>query len=158
MPHPALLVLGPFMASELQSEFLQRASRLPKIEAITFEARIEALMESALGVVCMGGYNTFCEVLSFNKRALVVPRTEPRMEQYIRATQAAQLGLVRVLSDDGVRDAHAMATALRSLPQQPLPADKVVPGLLDGRNNVIKLARQWLRRRRRPRLALARGA
>ena len=158
MPHPALLGLGPLMASELQSEFLQRASRLPKIEAITFEARIEALMESALGVVCMGGYNTFCEVLSFNKRALVVPRTEPRMEQYIRATQAAQLGLVRVLSDDGVRDAHAMATALRSLPQQPLPADKVVPGLLDGRNNVIKLARQWLRRRRRPRLALARGA
>jgi predicted glycosyltransferase len=97
----------------------------------------------------MGGYNTFCEILSFNKRALVVPRTEPRMEQYIRATRAAQLGLVSVLADDGRREAQVMATALRTLPQQPPPSETVVPGLLDGRDNVIKLARQWLRRRRR---------
>jgi len=158
LPYPALLVLGPFMASDLQNEFLQRANRLSNIEAITFEARIESLMDRALGVVCMGGYNTFCEILSFNKRALVVPRTQPRMEQYIRATQAAQLGLVRVLADDGGRDARTMATALRTLPQQPLPAETVVPGLLDGRDNVVKLARQWLRRRRRFRFALASGS
>ena len=147
------------MASELQNEFLQRANRLPNIEAITFETRIESLMDRALGVVCMGGYNTFCELLSFNKRALVVPRTQPRMEQHIRATRAAQLGLVRVLADDGRRDARVMSTALRILPQHHLPADVVVPGLLDGRDNVIKLARQWLRRRlRRQRLALASGS
>jgi predicted glycosyltransferase len=157
MPYPALLVLGPFMPSELQNEFLQRASQLPKIEAVTFEARIESLMERALGVVCMGGYNTFCEILSFNKRALVVPRTEPRMEQYIRATRAAQLGLVRVLPDDGRREAQTMATALRTLPQQPPPNETVVPGLLDGRDNVIKLARQWLRRRQQG-LGVARAA
>jgi predicted glycosyltransferase len=157
LPYPALLVLGPFMASELQNEFLARASRLPKIEAITFEARMESLMDRALGVVCMGGYNTFCEILSFNKRALVVPRTEPRMEQYIRATRAAQLGLVGVLPDDGRRDARAMATALRTLPQRLPPGETVVPGLLDGRDNVIKLARQWLYRRRRS-FGLAVGA
>ncbi len=157
LPYPALLVLGPFMASELQNDFLARAGRLPNIEAITFEARMESLMDRALGVVCMGGYNTFCEVLSFNKRALVVPRTEPRMEQYLRATRAAELGLVSVLPDDGKRDARAMATALRTLPQQLLPNESVVPGLLDGRENVIKLARQWLYRRRRS-FGLAVGA
>ncbi len=156
LPYPALLVLGPFMASELQADFLQRASRLSKIEAISFEARMESLMDRALGVVCMGGYNTFCEILSFNKRALVVPRTEPRMEQFIRASQAAQLGLVSVLPDDGERAAQLMATALRNLPQQPLPADVVVPGLLDGSANAVKLARQWLRRRRSS-LAVAGG-
>ncbi len=149
LPYPALLVLGPFMASELQNEFLARAGRLPKIEAITFEARMESLMDRALGVVCMGGYNTFCEILSFNKRALVVPRTEPRMEQYIRATRAAQLGLVSVLPDDGQRDARAMATALRTLPQRLPPSETVVPGLLDGRDNLVKLTRQWLYRRPR---------
>ena len=157
LPYPALLVLGPFMASEQQNEFLARAGRLPNMEAITFEARMESLMDRALGVVCMGGYNTFCEVLSFNKRALVVPRTEPRMEQYLRATRAAELGLVSVLPDDGKRDARAMATALRTLPQQLLPNESVVPGLLDGRENVIKLARQWLYRRRRS-FGLAVGA
>ena len=155
LPHPALLVLGPFMASERQGEFLERANRLASVEAITFEAHMESLMDRALGVVCMGGYNTFCEILSFNKRALVVPRTEPRMEQYIRAARADELGLLRMLLDDGKREAKTMATALRTLPQQGLPAESVVPGLLDGRDNVIKLARQQLRRRRARRLSVA---
>jgi hypothetical protein len=37
-----------------------------------------------------------------------------------------------------------MATALRHLPQQPKPSSVVVPGLLDGRENVVRLARKWL--------------
>ena len=157
LPIPALLVLGPFMSGELQNDFLERANQLPNVEAITFDAHMESLMDRAVGVVCMGGYNTFCEVLSFDKRALVVPRTKPRMEQYIRASRAQELGLVKMLVDDGVRDARTMATALRGLPQQRLPSESVVPGLLDGRNNVVKLARQRLRQQRR-RLVLANAA
>ena len=34
--------------------------------------------ERAGGVVAMGGYNTFCEILSFDKRAIIVPRTLTR--------------------------------------------------------------------------------
>jgi len=97
----------------------------------------------------MGGYNTFCEILSFDKRAVIVPRTEPRMEQYLRARSAHALGLVQILPDDGRRDPKTMATALRTLPQQNRPAERVVPGLLDGTENVVKLTRQWLNRRRR---------
>ena len=146
LPYPALLVLGPFMGSQYQADFLHRANRLDNVEAITFDAHIESLMARAKAVVCMGGYNTFCEILSFDKRALLVPRTTPRMEQYIRATRAQELGLARMLVDDGVRDPRTMATALRDLPQQALPSDVVVPGLLDGRANVVKLAEQWLER------------
>lgn len=147
IPYPALLVLGPFMGSTLQTDFQQRAERLEKVEAITFDAHIESLMDRALGVVSMGGYNTFCEILSFDKRALMVPRTKPRMEQYLRAQRAQELGLVQILPDDGVRDPMSMATALRTLPQQNRPAERVVPGLLDGTQNVVKLTRQWLNRR-----------
>ena len=146
LPYPALVVLGPFMGPQHQADFLQRASRLPNVEAITFDAHIESLIARAVGVVCMGGYNTFCEVLSFDKPALVVPRTTPRLEQYIRASRAQELGLVRMLHDDGVRDPRTMATALRNLPQQAAPSGVVVPGLLDGRPNVIKLTQQWLGR------------
>jgi len=96
-------------------------------------------------VVCMGGYNTFCEVLSFDKRALVIPRTEPRMEQHIRASRAPDLGLVRMLRDDGHRDATQMATALRDLPQQRKPSEVVGPGLLEGPANVLRLADYWLK-------------
>ncbi len=153
-PLPAVLVLGPFMNGESQREFLERANNLPDVEAITFDAHMESLVDRAVGVVSMGGYNTFCEVLSFDKPAIIVPRTMPRMEQYIRATRAQDLGLVRVLIDDGIRNPAAMATALRHLPQQSRPSSTVVPGLLDGRENVKKLARQWLKRRQQP-LALA---
>jgi len=149
IPYPALLILGPFMGSRLQSDFLKRAERLQNVEAITFDAHIESLMDRALGVVSMGGYNTFCEILSFDKPAVIVPRKEPRMEQYLRARSAQELGLAGMLTDDGVRDAKTMATALRTLPQRNRPSERVVPGLLDGTRNVVKLTRQWLNRRHR---------
>jgi predicted glycosyltransferase len=146
LPHPALLVFGPFMQPEQQSGFQQRVARLPRVKAITFDARIETLMQRAVGVVAMGGYNTFCEILSFDKRALIVPRTTPRLEQYIRASRAAELGLVKMLVDDGRRDPRAMATALRHLPQQQTPSQTVIPGLLEGLDSVNRLTAKWLDR------------
>ena len=59
IPHPALLVFGPFMNQERRIAFQERAAKLPNVHAITFEARFERLMERAIGVVAMGGYNTF---------------------------------------------------------------------------------------------------
>lgn len=154
-PYPALLVFGPFMRQEIQAEFARRTADLRHVEAITFEANIEPLIQGAAGIVAMGGYNTFCEVLTFDKPALVVPRTVPRMEQFIRADRAQELGLLRMLADDGVRDAREMATALRHLPQQNRPSDVVVPGLLDGLPNVNRLAHRLISRRGRPIAAVA---
>jgi len=158
-PYPALLVLGPFMHSDRQSEFLQRAAKLDQVEAITFDAQIEHLMARAIGVVAMGGYNTFCEILSFDKRALIIPRTRPRMEQYLRATRAKEYGLISMLEDDGERDWKQMATALRQLPQQALPSQVVVPGLMDGLTNINRLVDQAIDaapvRTPRPRVRLA---
>jgi predicted glycosyltransferase len=112
-------------------------------------------MARSVGVVAMGGYNTFCEILSFDKPALILPRTRPRMEQFIRAERARELGLVRVLHQDGPHDARTIATALRDLPQQPPPSAVVVPGLLDGLPNVDRLVVRLLARGRRPQLQLA---
>jgi predicted glycosyltransferase len=155
LPLPALLVLGPFMQSERQAEFVARAARLRKVEAITFDAQLEQLMARAEGIVAMGGYNTFCEILSFDRRALIVPRTRPRMEQAIRAARAEELGLARMLPEDGPHDPRVMATALRQLPQQRRPSEVVVPGLLDGLANVNRLVDHWLARGRQPQLRLA---
>ncbi len=144
MPHPALLVLGPFMHTERQDEFLERAGRLRQVEAITFDAHLESAMAGAIGVVAMGGYNTFCEILSFDKRALIVPRTSPRLEQYIRAERAQAFGLTRMLPDDGRRDVRLMVGALRRLAAQNLPSEANVPGLLDGLDTVHRLTSRWL--------------
>ena len=147
LPHRALLVLGPFMQSEKQSEFIERALRLGrKVEAITFDAHLEQLMTRAEGVVAMGGYNTFCEILSFDKPAVIVPRIAPRLEQFIRAERAENAGLTRMLPDDGVRDTGRMVAALKILADQAPPSAAVIPGLLDGLENVERLMARWLPR------------
>ena len=94
----------------------------------------------------MCGYNTFCEILSFDKPSLIVPRTEPRMEQYIRATRAQELGLLSVLEDKNAEDPRQMATALRQLTQQRPPSDVILPGLLDGLPNISRLVEKHLDR------------
>lgn len=148
-PYPALIVLGPFMPSETQAQFIERATVLDDVEVITFDAHMESLMSEAVGVVAMGGYNTFCEIMSFDKRALIVPRTVPRREQFIRAKRFQELNLVSMLSTGEQTDVSAMITALRHLPQQPKPSQVVVPGLMDGLENVDRLARRWIERPRR---------
>lgn len=139
LPHPAVVVLGPFMQAEIQERLLARAALLPDVAALTFDTHMEHLMSRAAGVVAMGGYNTFCEILSFDQPALLMPRTQPRLEQYIRAARAQELGLAAMLLDEGARDARTMATALRQLTQQARPSGVVIPGLLDGLANINRL-------------------
>jgi predicted glycosyltransferase len=144
IPYGAVIVFGPFMSATAREAFKERAAKFPHIRTLTFTNNLGALMQRAAGVVAMGGYNTFCEILSFNKKALIMPRTRPRLEQLIRARAARNLGLMEMLDAEKGRDPHFMATALRQLPQQRAPSDVVVPGLLDGLPNVIKLVARAL--------------
>ena len=120
---PAIIVFGPFINRDRRSAFMARISRQPKLDAILFDSKLEFLMIRATAVVGMGGYNTFCEVLSLDKPALIVPRKKPRREQYIRAVAAERLGLVKMLTPEkGRRDPARMATALKALPHQRRPS------------------------------------
>lgn len=144
LPYRAVVVLGPFMQPAVQKEFLERVTQLGSVDALTFDSHLEVLMERAAGVVAMGGYNTFCEILSLDKPAIVVPRTRPRQEQLIRASRAADLGLIRLLEGDGPRKASEMAAAIRELPRQPLPSEASIPGLLDGLETVNRLTERHI--------------
>jgi len=132
-PH-ALIVYGPFMNAADRQDFDQRVARLDgRVTALGFHARLERLLADARGVVAMGGYNTFCEILSTDKPAIIAPRTKPRREQIIRASAAEKLGLLRMLSAE--RDgpsAAVMATAIRALATQRRPSEVSIPGLLSG--------------------------
>ena len=142
IPLPCLIAFGPFLDAKTRHDFGKRIAKVPeKIAAITFDSEIEVLMGKAAGVVAMGGYNTFCEILSFDRRAILVPRTEPRREQAIRALAAERLGLARVLLESEGRAPERMAAALRALPDQPEPSRVVVPGLLDGLDAVARRVR-----------------
>ena len=158
IPYGAVIVFGPFMSAAAREAFKDRASKFANIRTLTFTNNLGVLMQRAAGVVAMGGYNTFCEILSFDKKAIIVPRTRPRLEQFIRARAARNIGLIEMLDADKGRDPYAMATALRQLPQQGVPSDVVVPGLLDGLGNVWRLvAKQLLNPHRGPSRLRAEG-
>lgn len=143
----AVLVYGPFLSGEQRDEFETRVAALNgRVTAVGFESRIETLFAGAAGVVCMGGYNTFCEVLSFDQKAVIVPRTTPRLEQWIRASRAEDLGLVKMLDEnrDGLTP-QAMIAAIRDLPNQPLPSQAIGAGLLDGLDYVTARIQALLR-------------
>jgi predicted glycosyltransferase len=157
LPVPGFFVFGPFLDADLQASFNARIAKLPNVDSIIFDSQPESLIDNATAIVAMGGYNTFCEILSFDKRALIVPRTTPRLEQFIRASRSQEFGLVKMLVHDATHDLNTdvpdwrlMATALRHLPQQGLPSEVVLPGLLDGLDNVNRLTDIAIARRRRP--------
>jgi predicted glycosyltransferase len=134
-----------------------RAHVLDNVEVIDFENNMSQLMTGAIGVVAMGGYNTFCDILSYDKRAIIVPRTHPRQEQLIRATRAQDLGLVTMLHPEQASDPHVMADALRHLPMQSLPSEADQPGLMDGLINVAEETGDIFFARRGPTLSVIEG-
>jgi len=144
LPHRAIIVTGPFMPPAEQQDFHERCDALADVEIISFDSHIELLMKKSIAIVAMGGYNTFCEILTLDKPALIVPRSVPRQEQLIRAERAVKLGLVSMLDPAHERDAESMIAALQSLPAQPRPSVADVSGLLAGHRNIADMVRGYL--------------
>ncbi|MGR3805065.1 glycosyltransferase family protein [Marinibacterium profundimaris] len=146
----AILVYGPFLSGDTRADFEARVQALNgRVEAVGFESQIETLFAGARGVICMGGYNTFCEVLTFDRPAVIVPRTVPRLEQYIRAHRAEEMGLVGVIDEwrDGLT-VEAMIAAIRGLADRPRPSASFPQGLLDGLDHVTERVGALLAQRR----------
>ena len=146
LPYRSVIVTGPFMLASDQQNFIERAAAIQQIEVLTFDNHIELLMEHAMAIIAMGGYNTFCEILSLDKRTLIVPRSKPRREQLIRAQRAVALGLVSMLNPGGERDPQIMAQAIERLTQQDLPSSHAFKGLLDGHQCIAERVYQHLER------------
>ena len=121
------------------------ATNLPDVpEVIEFDNRMEELIAGAKAVVAMGGYNTYCEILSFDKPALIVPRTRPRQEQLIRARRAAELGLVEMLLPDEAADPRRLAAALKALPRRPPPSRTAEVTGMEGLPTISAYVEAWL--------------
>jgi predicted glycosyltransferase len=129
---PALIVLGPFMPAAAATQFSERAEHLRDVEIIRFTPQIEPYLANATAIVGMGGYNTFCEILSFDKPTLMVPRVIPRREQAIRAERAENSKLLKVLPIDSYPDPDLMAQALSELPEMAPPSAAGIDNLLGG--------------------------
>jgi len=93
LPFKSVMITGPFMPKAERERLKKRAKRYG-IRTLPFHPRLEEVMKAADLVISMGGYNTFCEVLTQGTPALIIPREHPRLEQLIRAERMQQRGLV----------------------------------------------------------------
>jgi predicted glycosyltransferase len=94
----SVLVLGPEMPAYKKERLLAKTTAAPgTVKFIDFSTEILSYMNAADLVVSMGGYNTVCEILSLEKRAIIIPRVRPVTEQMIRAQRMHDLGLIDVI-------------------------------------------------------------
>lgn len=135
LPYHAVIVLGPFMTAEMRQGFHRQAEDLSQVIVVDFHARMESLIFGAAGMITMGGYNTFCEILSFDKPALIYPRITPRTEQLIRAQRADEQGIItmldpRTITVDQLREYVEKFDALSK------PSSGFLPGMLEGMSSI----------------------
>jgi len=136
-PGTGVVVTGPLMPAESRDSLRLLAAQHPRTHVLEFVTNPCPLLERADRVVAMGGYNTICEVLAYRKPALVVPRSEPRTEQLIRAARFAALGLVDMLHPSDLTS-QAISAWLMGNAERPTAAEEVMdfsgvrrlPGLL----------------------------
>lgn len=131
-----VILTGPLMPPPLVRQLRAVAAIRPQVQIVECVDEPARLTSRAERVVAMGGYNTICEVLSFEKPALIVPRVRPRREQLIRAERLRDLGVLDVLHPDDL-DPRAVSNWLAK-DQHPSPVrDRIdldgltrLPGLI----------------------------
>lgn len=96
----SFIISGPEMPVKEREGLRERVATCPNVELIEFTDDLVSYLEAADVVVSMGGYNTVGELLSVKKRAIIVPRVKPVLEQLIRAERMAAMGLFQMLHPD----------------------------------------------------------
>jgi len=128
------------MSPQLKQRLSEQAVLNPRLSVLGFITEPTTLVARADRIIAMGGYNTVCEVLSFGKRALIVPRTKPRREQFIRAERLSKLGLIDMLEFDRLNPQALSEWMGRELP--PLQVDGRIN--LNGLDRLPALAQEVL--------------
>ncbi|WP_373746915.1 glycosyltransferase family protein [Neisseria dentiae] len=114
-----LLITGALMPAEQREQLhaMVHSRKNKDIKVVDFVPEPLKIMRGAECIISMGGYNTTTEILSFNKRALIVPRIIPRTEQWIRASRLAEMGIIDCLHPDDLTPEALSRWMLEQKPQ-----------------------------------------
>lgn len=133
-----VMVLGPFMGTKEGEKIRTEATGIPNILLIGFDPELEKYIADAEFVIGMCGYNTFCEVLTFDKHAVYVPRSVPRLEQRIRAYRSASLGWSSVLEISEAINPQIFYQAVKSIRRRRLPSEAPVKPDMKGLSRICE--------------------
>jgi len=140
-----VVVNGPLMGASDRRRARRIAQQRPDLTLLDFVEDTTPLVARADRVIAMGGYNTVCEVLSFEKHALIVPRVDPEPEQWVRAERMRAAGLLDVLHPNRLTAGALSEWLARDLGAPPHARRVVDMGAL---RRLPHLAAELLQRRR----------
>lgn len=120
----SIVVTGPEMPASQQNQVKAAAASRTNVVVEEFNNNLPGLLQKADLVVSMAGYNTLCELLSLNKRAVVVPRVKPGVEQWLRAEQFCRMGLLTAIHPDQLTPSHLVSAINKELVRPRLVASK----------------------------------
>jgi predicted glycosyltransferase len=109
------IVFGPQMSVDKRTALVSSFAYLTDVEFREFEPELAQLYAEADLVVSMAGYNTVCELLSFGRNAILVPRAQPVKEQLIRARLLAAAGLFEIVEPNDLTPEILLTKVLASL-------------------------------------------
>jgi len=128
-----IAVCGPLMADAERHELERRAARCAsRVRLVAAVPNLADLVAAADAVISMAGYNTVREILTYRRRALLVPRVQPRVEQLIRAKALQQRELVRVIHPAEATPERLGGQLRQLLDEGPPPASDFSLDGLDG--------------------------
>jgi predicted glycosyltransferase len=140
-PADWLLVTGPFMSEGERHKLAEAVRGVASTRVVTTVEDLPAHVAAADAVVSMGGYNTLCEILSFARPAVVVPRVQPIREQLVRSELLHRRGLVEMIHPDELTPAR-LREAVDRLPRQPagtLPRFDGVRAMADALAGILSM-------------------
>jgi len=112
IPLRTTVIFGPHVDAASRHAILHRFGALPDVEFLDFEPDLAAHYAAADVVVAMAGYNTVCELLSFRRPAVLVPRATPIGEQLLRARLFAARGYFDYIEPHELAPSLLMARVL----------------------------------------------
>lgn len=130
----SLILTGPFLKEDHWNRFKYAARDLP-VKILKFVRQTRPFLAQSDLVISTAGYNTVTDILSYARKALVIPRIKYRKEQFLRSRIMSDLGLVTLMHPDdvSVRHLYDCVTDLLASENDPLVearARKLIP--LDG--------------------------
>jgi predicted glycosyltransferase len=140
------VIFGPQMQQERRLDLLRRFDYMADVNFLEFEADMTNLYAESDVVVSQAGYNTVCELLSFSRRAILIPRSEPVREQLIRARLLAERGFFECIEPRDLTSEILISKVLKALNTSSVTASTVD---LDGLPVIRERVRALLNCRRR---------
>ena len=97
IPFYSMIITGPMMPTREKQVLMKRIERLPNVSIRRFCKQALEYTKFAELIISTGGYNILCEIMTYRKKAIVMPVGGAFEEHFYRAAHFAKHQLIQLL-------------------------------------------------------------